>query len=461
MTDKEFEPKSAEETTAGQVAAGQVSPTPEAASEATTAAAPMVTPMATQNPIPQPLPPLRNSQFLFDPVVKPAPISKPKRQRKGMRTGAVVGLVVAVAAVSSLVGAGAAVFSSSLYTQPGTVMVNNTESVNWVTAAAAVASQSVVTVNVSSSQGGGNGSGQFLTEDGYILTNTHVVTLDGAASNVKIEVRTSDGRVYPAKIVGTDPTNDLAVIKVTSLTKFKPIKFADSSKVNVGDNVLAIGAPLGLEQTVTKGIVSALNRTIQVASAAAPRQGGLNDGFGGLQFYSGSGDYINLAVIQTDAAINPGNSGGALVNERGELIGVNVAIANAGSTSNAGSIGVGFAIPSNIAKRIADEIMKSGSASHGLLGAMVSDATNSNDSASFSIGAKVEELTPGGPAEQAGLLPGDVVVKFNGQAVRSASELTAAVRSMPAGAKTNLELVRAGETIKLDVVLGDAKDLQQ
>lgn len=449
MTDREFESNSANQPNAIDAAVDKVS-------------------IETQQNLDQPSAPVvaqaltRNSQFLFDPVIPKVQPSKLKKPRTGMRRGAVAGLVVAVAAVSSLFGAGAAVLTSSVYLAPATVMVNNTESVNWVTAAAAVASPSVVTVNVSSSQGGGNGSGQFLTEDGYILTNTHVVTLDGASANVKIEVRTSDGKVYPAKIVGTDPTNDLAVIKVTAATKFKPIKFADSSKINVGDNVLAIGAPLGLEQTVTKGIVSALNRTIQVASAAAPSNGnGLNDGFGGLQFYSGSGDYINLAVIQTDAAINPGNSGGALVNERGELIGINVAIASAGSSSSAGSIGVGFAIPSNIAKRISAEIMQTGSASHGLLGAMVSNATNSSDSASFSIGAKVEELTPGGPAEKAGLLPGDVVVKFNGQTVTTAGELTAAVRSLPAGTKTNLELVRAGESIKLDVVLGDAKDLQQ
>ena len=448
MTEKEFEQNSVNEPESG---ATDVTATPDDAVQNQAA------PSATA--LPQPL---RNSQFLFDAVASPAQQTKLKKPKTGMRRGAVVGLALAVAAVSSLVGAGAAVLTSSVYSAPATVMVNNTESVNWVTAAAAVASPSVVTVNVSSAQGGGNGSGQFLTEDGYILTNTHVVTLDGATANVKIEVRTSDGKVYPAKIVGTDPTNDLAVIKVDSVTKFKPIKFADSSKINVGDNVLAIGAPLGLEQTVTKGIVSALNRTIQVASAAAPSKGsGLNDGFGGLQFYSGSGDYINLAVIQTDAAINPGNSGGALVNERGELIGINVAIASAGSSSSTGSIGVGFAIPSNIANRIANEIMKTGSASHGLLGAMVSDATNSEDSASFSIGAKVEELTPGGAAEKAGLLPGDVVVKFNGMAVTSAGELTAAVRSLPAGTKTTLELVRAGESLKLSVVLGDAKDLQQ
>jgi putative serine protease PepD len=213
---------------------------------------------------------------------------------------------------------------------------------------------------------------------------------------------------------------------------------------------VAIGAPLGLSNTVTKGIVSALNRTIQVASAAAPD----NSSGGGLQFYSGSGDSINLRVIQTDAAINPGNSGGALLNQQGLLIGINVAIANAGGT--AGSIGVGFAIPSNVAKRIAEEIMATGSASHGLLGAMVSDSANSDAAASFSVGAKVVKLTSGGAAEKAGVLEGDIVTKFNGVAITSASELTAAVRQEKAGAKATLELIRAGKTLTLSVVLGDA-----
>jgi putative serine protease PepD len=303
---------------------------------------------------------------------------------------------------------------------------------------------------VSSSSGGGNGSGVFLTADGYLLTNTHVVTLDGATSSVKVEVKTYDGHIYPAKVVGTDPTNDLAVIKVSAGIQFTPIDFADSSALNVGDATLAIGAPLGLSNTVTKGIVSALNRTIQVASAAAPD----NSSGGGLQFYNGSGDSINLRVIQTDAAINPGNSGGALLNQQGQLIGINVAIANAGGTS--GSIGVGFAIPSNVAKRIAEEIMSTGSASHGLLGAMVSDSANSDAAASFSVGAKVLKLTAGGAAEKAGVLEGDIITKFNGVAINSASELTAAVRQEKADAKATIDLIRDGKTMTLNVVLGDA-----
>jgi putative serine protease PepD len=168
---------------------------------------------------------------------------------------------------------------------------------------------------------------------------------------------------------------------------------------------------------------------------------------------------VNLDVIQTDAAINPGNSGGALVNERGQLIGVNVAIASAGSTG-AGSIGVGFAIPSNVAKRIAAEIMKSGSASHGLLGAGVVDATNSKNAASFTTGAEVKELTANGAAEKGGLKVGDVIVKLGGKAVTSASELMAAVRQLPAGTKTSVEVVRGESNVTLEVTLGDASQLK-
>lgn len=401
----------------------------------------------------------RNHQFLFD---TPAETKSERAGKgKGLRGKALsTGAMIAIGSIASAgVGAGVGVAAYSLISAPAPIVVNNAESVNWVTAAAAVASPSVVTVNVSSAQSAGNGSGEFLTADGYILTNTHVVTLDGESASVNIEVKTFDGKIYKARVIGTDPTNDLAVIKVDAPVEFTPIKFADSTKLNVGDNVVAIGAPLGLAQTVTKGIVSALNRTIQVANSAAPSTGSNSDGFGGLQFFNGTGSSINLSVIQTDAAINPGNSGGALVDEKGRLVGVNVAIANAGSTGQSGSIGVGFAIPSNIAKRIAAEIIKTGSASHALLGAMVSDATNSSNSASFSIGAKVEKLTAGGAAEKGGVQVGDVIVKFNGTAITSASELTAAVRQLAANSKATLELVRAGKTLTLEVTLGNANEL--
>jgi putative serine protease PepD len=396
-----------------------------------------------------------NRQFLFE--TKQAQGFTPAKklslvERLAKRTTILTGTAILVigASLGAAVGAGVGIGVYNYWTRPAPVIVNNADSVSWVTAAAAAASPSVATVSVSSTTGGGNGSGVFLNADGFLLTNTHVVTLDGASSNVKIEVKTFDGHVYPGTVVGTDPTNDLAVIKVSAPIKFTPIVFADSSKLNVGDSAVAIGAPLGLSNTVTKGIVSALNRTIQVASAAAPD----NSNGGGLQFYNGSGESVNLRVIQTDAAINPGNSGGALLNQKGQLIGINVAIANAGDTG--GSIGVGFAIPSNVALRIAGEIMKTGHASHALLGAMVSDSTNSDASASFSVGAKVIKLTTGGAAEVGGVKVGDIITKFNGVAITSASELTAAVRQEKAGSKATLELVRDGNIQSLNVVLGDA-----
>ena len=398
------------------------------------------------------------SQFIFDAVQAPAP-KVSLRQRLNKRVSFLTGTAaIAVGAIfGGAVGAGVGVGAYYLIQTPAPVVVNNADSVTWVTGAASTAQPSVVTISVSSGSSGGNGSGEFLTADGYILTNTHVVTLDGATASPKIEVKTFDGHVYDAKLIGTDPTNDLAVIKIDANTQFRPITFADSDKVNVGDNVVAIGAPLGLSNTVTKGIVSALNRTIQVSSAAAPD----NSSGGGLQFWNNNSGKpaVNLDVIQTDAAINPGNSGGALVNERGELIGVNVAIASAGS-SGSGSIGVGFAIPSNVAKRIATEIMKTGSASHGLLGAGVVDATNSNNAASFTTGAKVQEVTAGGAAEKAGVKAGDVIVKLGDQTVTSASELMAAVRQLPAGAKTTVEVVRSGKNITFQVTLGDAAGLK-
>jgi len=399
-----------------------------------------------------------NSQFIFDAVNAPA--AKPSfRSRLNKRVSFLTGTAaIAVGAVfGGAVGAGVGVGAYYLIQTPAPVVVNNADSVTWVTGAASTAQPSVVTISVSSGSSGGNGSGEFLTADGYILTNTHVVTLDGSTASPSIEVKTYDGHIYTAKLIGTDPTNDLAVIKIDAATQFRPIVFADSDRVNVGDNVVALGAPLGLSNTVTKGIVSALNRTIQVSSAAAPD----NSSGGGLQFWNNNSGApaINLDVIQTDAAINPGNSGGALVNQQGELIGVNVAIASAGS-SGSGSIGVGFAIPSNVAKRIAAEIMKSGSASHGLLGAGVVDATNSTNAASFTTGAEVKELTVDGAAAKGGLKVGDVIVKLGDKAITAASELMAAVRQLPAGAKTSVEVVRSGTNVTLQVTLGDAAQLK-
>ncbi len=395
-----------------------------------------------------------NRQFLFDtPILLPAQPAAPVQKKASL---GVLGTVVIASLVSGVVGGVIGVGGYMISTAPAAVVVNNTESVNWVTGASSKALPSVVTISVSSANEGGSGSGVFLTADGYILTNAHVVTLSGASANPKITVKTLDGKIYPAKIVGTDPNNDLAVIKISAARAFTPIEWADSSMVNVGDSVVALGAPLGLENSVTTGVISALNRTIQVASSDTSEDGS------SLQWWNGTGAApVSLRVLQTDAAINPGNSGGALVNAQGQLIGINVAIATAGATtssSQSGSIGVGFAITSNIAKRIAAELMKDGKASHALLGAMVGNAGQETDG--FSSGALVGELTPGGPGEKAGLKVGDIVTSFNGYKIDTAADLTAAVRAEPAGATATLEVTRGTDNITITVVLGDLGDLK-
>ncbi len=394
-------------------------------------------------------------------------------------SGKIVAVLVAAAIVGAVSGLGGAAIGNDMFAANSstsvsrgstTVTVNDPDNVNQTTGIAAKTLPSVVTISATSSDGGGTGSGVILSSDGYIVTNTHVVTLDGASSDAALRVTTSDGRVYDAKIVGTDPIYDLAVIKLTGATGLTPITFADSSKLNVGDTTVAVGAPLGLSNTVTTGIVSALNRSIQIASSAVPDSGeqqqdqGQNGespfqfDFGqGQERGSGSSGTISIAVIQTDAAINPGNSGGALVDDTGDLIGINVAIATAGggssSSSEAGSIGVGFSIPSNIVKRVTDEIIADGSASHGLLGAMVGNAADAENSTV--AGALISDVTSGGAAAQAGLKAGDVVTEFDGVPVRDATDLTAQVRALAAGAKASLVYVRDGKTQSADVTLGE------
>lgn len=398
----------------------------------------------------------RGGQFDHVEIRASSPYSQQHSKQTPRRGRSILLLVLlpVTALASALLGgfAGSYLYGYSFLqlNQPAPIVVNQTEQVSWVTGAAAAAAPSVVTLSVASSMDGGSGSGVVLTEDGYILTNAHVVTLGGGTDQARISVRAWDGNVYRAQLIGTDATNDLAVIKIEA-SGLKPIAFADSSALNVGGSVIAIGAPLGLESTVTQGIISALNRTIQVASSE------VQDG-SGLEFWNESTTVppISLQVIQTDAAINPGNSGGALVNDQGQLVGINVAIATAGNGA-AGSIGVGFAIPANLAQRVADEIILQGEATHGLLGALVSDTYE--EGVGFSTGATIVELTEGGAAELGGLQPGDVVIEFQGKRVESASDLTALVRSEPAGADVTLKVLREGNPVTISLKLGNAADL--
>ncbi|WP_285726148.1 S1C family serine protease [Psychromicrobium xiongbiense] len=421
-------------------------------------------------------------------AVAPSP-QQERAPRKRYGAGVVVaGMIIAALVGGGTAAAGTAFFGAQASTstpaaQNGNapLIVNNTAAVNAVTAAAQKASPSVVTIGVTSGSSGGTGSGIILDTNGNILTNTHVVTLDGQVANPSIEVRLNDGRVFAAKVVGTDPLNDLAVIKIDA-PSLVPAELGDSSKINVGDTAIAIGAPLGLSGTVTDGIVSTLNRTISVASSAAPQgqdSGGNSGGTSPYKFAPPNGgsqspnstaqSSISLNVIQTDAAINPGNSGGALVNSQGQVIGINVAIAGTGSSSSSsasGSIGVGFSIPINTAKRVAQEIVATGKATHGQLGVSVkpqaaNGSSNSSSSAngsssSFTIGALVSTVDSGSPAGKAGIQVGDVITNVGSRVIDDASSLTAAVREQAGGATVKVTFLRNGKSQSVDVTLGTA-----
>ncbi|MBD8484270.1 trypsin-like peptidase domain-containing protein [Frigoribacterium sp. CFBP 8759] len=395
-----------------------------------------------------------------------APAEKPKKSRRG--AGSVAAALLVGVLVGGAAGGGVAAVLSrdsgagvSATGQSRDLTVNDYDDATVVTAVAAKATKSVVTINVTAGESGGTGSGVILSDDGYIVTNTHVVTLDGASASGSVTVTLSDGSILPAEVVGLDPTVDLAVLKVDA-PGLTPIDFADSSELNVGDTAVAIGAPLGLSNTVTDGIVSTLNRSITVQSSAAPTDGSDqgqqndNNGQGPFSFNNGDGgtqnqasSVISLPVIQTDASINPGNSGGALLDSQGELIGLNVAIASSGESS--GSIGVGFSVPSNLVQRVAKEIMANGKASHGLLGASVNDATS--DAAATRVGALIVQLSPGGAAQNAGLRQGDVVTEFNGVPISDRTDLTAQVRFLAGGATADLTYVRDGKTDTTKVTL--------
>jgi putative serine protease PepD len=422
------------------------------------------------------------------PVVPAEPT--PAKKRSPGTAGMVVIAAVVAAVVGGASGAGIVLAlepsnsnaSGNSIPGPSSITVENAKDATTITAVAAKAAPSIVTINATTAQEAGTGAGIILTSSGYVVTNNHVVTLDGESADPKIQVETSDGRLFAAKVVGTDPIDDLAVIKLQNASGLQPAQFADSSKLNVGDMAIAIGAPLGLSGSVTNGIISALNRSITVQSSAAPTGGdssgdGSNGGNGQTSPFNfwnfGNGTQgqsqpttatstISLSVIQTDAAINPGNSGGALLDSDGKVIGINCAIASASDSSTSagqsGSIGVGFAIPSNIALRIADDIMKNGSATHGLLGVTVQDVTTDGSAtASKVVGAKVDTVTAGGAAANAGVRTGDVVTRFNGIPITNATDLTAQVRAMQAGARASLTYVRNGRSATVSVTLGQLK----
>ena len=381
------------------------------------------------------------------PPPPPEPGVDAPRPRRG------VALLTAVALAAGLVGGGAGAAltvalddnnnatqttgSSPTSLQDRSSSQNAPAAAGSVEAVAAQVLPSVVSIEVSTPQGGGEGSGIVLSSDGLILTNNHVVA-DAASGGGTINVTMSNGSTAPAKIVGRDPVTDLAVIKAQGVSGLRKATLGSSGSLEPGQDVVAIGSPLGLQGTVTSGIVSALNRPVRTGDAT------------GTESVS-----TVIDAIQTDAAINPGNSGGPLVNLKGEVVGINSAIASLGSSAGgqSGSIGLGFSIPIDQARAIAQQLIDTGSATHAQLGVSVRDAASSS-SQSFSDGAAVAAVTSGGAAAKAGLQSGDVITKVGDRAVDSADALIAAIRSHRPGDKVVLTVVRGGSTKTVTATLG-------
>ena len=403
----------------------------------------------------QPPPPVEPpAAMAFDPHVPSQPVpsqpwsgaavappvtaaSSARGDLRGLGVGAISAIVtgaLAMALVAALFGGIAGAFlvsrgeggAASLPPAPAGSMARPSGSIADI---AARSLPSVVTIKVKGSGGSGTGSGFVLRKDGYILTNNHVV--DAAAATGKITVLFSDGKSSDAKIIGRDESYDLAVLRVDR-SDLPVLALGASSTVVVGDPVIAVGAPLGLDSTVTSGIVSALNRPV-----TAGREG------------DSTASFIN--AIQTDAAINPGNSGGPLLDMAGRVIGVNSAIARVASSQSpdggqSGNIGVGFAIPSDQARKTAEQLIATGKSTHPIIGVLI-------DPTYVGEGVKIADtpvkgkppITKGGPADKAGLRPGDVIITFAGRPVTDPDEFVVAIRARSVGDEVELT-VRRGST---------------
>jgi len=346
---------------------------------------------------------------------------------------AALGTALVVGGVIGGVIVGVTKSSASTAAAPSPATVSACE----VTSVANQVLPSVVTISARGQDGGGTGSGEVIKSDGYILTNNHVIAI--AANGGSVDVQFADGQTAPATITGRDPLTDLAVIKVDTSAKLKVIAMGESSSVKIGQPTVVIGSPLGLSGTVTSGIVSALDRTIQVP--------GENDSTALL-----------VSAIQTDAPINPGNSGGAMVNCSDQLIGVPSAgatVPTSSGESSGGSIGLGFAIPVDLAKTISNEIISTGSVTHAFFGLETLPIPPvAAEQAGLPEGLYVRAVTPGGPAAQAGLRAEDVITSINGAPATSNIQLQELALTKKPGDTVPLEYQRDGHTTKTTVTLG-------
>lgn len=321
-----------------------------------------------------------------------------------------------------------------------TVPASNSSGKDWTDVAAAV-SPAVVTIQTQGASSGGTGSGVIYDAQGDIVTNYHVIA--SVLGGGQIQVTLADGRLYSAVVVGHDKTTDLAVIRLENPPSDLTVaRFASSANLEVGAPVMAIGAPLGLSNTVTTGIVSALNRPVEVSV----------DEDSSSQDSQASSDLVVTNAIQIDASINPGNSGGPLFDTSGAVIGINSSIKSLATSSDgqAGSIGLGFAIPSDLVVSVADQLIASGTASHGMLGVTVKAATTTVGSDTY-VGAEVQDVSAGSGASAAGIRAGDVIVKVEGQEVTSPKQLIGYVRRYKAGDTVTMTIVRDGATQDVSV----------
>ena len=322
-----------------------------------------------------------------------------------------------------------------------TVPASNSSGTDWTDVASAV-SPAVVTIQAQGASSGGTGSGVVYDAQGDIVTNYHVIA--SALGGGQIQVTLADGRLYSAEVVGHDKTTDLAVIRLDNPpSNLTVARFASSANLEVGAPVMAIGAPLGLSNTVTTGIVSAVNRPVEVS---------VDEDSSSQDSTQASSDLVVTNAIQIDASINPGNSGGPLFDATGAVIGINSSIKSLSSSSDgqAGSIGLGFAIPSDLVVSIADQLIASGSASHGLLGVTVRSATTTIGADTY-VGAEVQDVSAGSGASAAGIRAGDVIIKVEGQEVSGAKQLIGYVRRYKAGDTISMTIVRNGQTQDVSV----------
>jgi putative serine protease PepD len=379
---------------------------------------------------------------------------RPDRTRSSRPGGAVVaGLLVAAlvagglgglaggagfTAIDNLVGGGSATEPSSTGSQTSTIVNRKAvaPAADSVEAVAKSVLPSVVKINVKGAQGEGSGSGIIISSDGEILTNNHVVAVAGQGGEMSVSF--NDGSAKKATVVGTDPLTDLAVIKAQGVSGLHPATLGRSTQVAVGENVVAIGSPFGLEATVTSGIVSALNRPVSVGSETGQ-----------------SGQDTTYPAIQTDAAINPGNSGGPLVDLNGDVVGINSSIRTASSggldSSSGGSIGLGFAIPIDQVWPVVQQLRNGQTPTHARLGVSVTDASSNNG---LLTGAGIEAVNQGSAAQKAGLKRGDVVTKVNNDIITGSDSLVATIRGHRPGDHVTLTVVGSGnKTRTVDVTL--------